>query len=227
MRNPEVERAQHDRPLEVKRPVGAEVLPEPERDLGKLEPAAAAAAVADLVVPLRCGDVGHGTSLPPLRGSAPFRAGAEPRPIAVVLEDADLEDKPARYKGLNLQLTCQHATRSHLRQREIRFPAFSSDRDDRRRNWRILGRAGRYEVSLCRWPKEFTHAASVVATVTVWSPKLATRSTRPAVTPIACASWVWVSPRRLRSSASRKPLWRPISSRRRRSASSGPPTRSM
>ena len=76
MRDPEVERAQHDRPLQIKRPVGAEVLPQPERDLGKLEPAAAAAAVADLVIPVRRSDVSHGESLPPRRGSAPARPGA-------------------------------------------------------------------------------------------------------------------------------------------------------
>src|SRR6266699_177146 len=59
--------------------------------------------------------------------------------LAEHVEQATLEeDKPARYTGLNLQLTCQHATRGHLRQRAIPFPAFSSDRDDRRRNWRIL-----------------------------------------------------------------------------------------
>jgi hypothetical protein len=44
---------------------------------------------------------------------------------------------------------------------------------------------------------------------------------------LAWASWAWVRPWRLRSSASRWPLWRAISALRRRSASSSPPTRSM
>jgi hypothetical protein len=56
--DPEVDGEQHDRPLEVQRPAGAEVLPQPGRDLGKLESAAAAAAVTDLVVP-----VGGGSEL--------------------------------------------------------------------------------------------------------------------------------------------------------------------
>ena len=53
MRDPEVERAAHDRAARLERPVGAEVLPEPQRDRRQQQPAAAAAAVEHAVVASR------------------------------------------------------------------------------------------------------------------------------------------------------------------------------
>ena len=50
---------------------------------------------------------------------------------------------------------------------------------------------------------------------------------RPGVMPMASASWAWVRPWRLRSSASRYPLWRAMSTLRRCSAFSAPPALSM
>ena len=50
MRDAEIEGATHDRPARLERGDASEVLPEPERDRGQREPAAAAAVVAHLVV---------------------------------------------------------------------------------------------------------------------------------------------------------------------------------
>src|SRR5262249_17883767 len=64
----QVKRAEDDRTLQVQRPVGTEVLPEPKGDLRQLDPAAAAAAVGRAVVPVGGRDVGHWSSLPRARG---------------------------------------------------------------------------------------------------------------------------------------------------------------
>ncbi len=50
----EIERATHDRPLRVVGPVVAEVVPQPERHGGQLEPAAPATAVLHRVVSVVC-----------------------------------------------------------------------------------------------------------------------------------------------------------------------------
>src|SRR5450755_4272079 len=65
VRYPEVERAPDDRALQAGGPVITEVLPEPERNLGKLQPAAPAPPVRDLLIAAGCRDVGHTGSLPP------------------------------------------------------------------------------------------------------------------------------------------------------------------
>src|SRR5262249_47276016 len=66
----EVKRAPQDGALGVERPVGAEVVPQPQGDLGQVDAAAPAPAVADaLISVLRC-YLGHARSLPP-----PARAG--------------------------------------------------------------------------------------------------------------------------------------------------------
>ena len=57
--DPEVERAPQDRPAGLDRPVAAEVLPQPERDGGKLQSAAPAAAVGHRLVAIGGGEVGH------------------------------------------------------------------------------------------------------------------------------------------------------------------------
>ena len=59
MGDAEVERAAQDRALAVERAVVAEVVPQPERDGGQLQAAAAAAAVGHPVVAVLGGDVGH------------------------------------------------------------------------------------------------------------------------------------------------------------------------
>ena len=64
MGDAEVERPADDRTAPLERPVLAEVLPEPERDRGQLQPAAAAAAVLDPVVAVGGGLVPHAGVLP-------------------------------------------------------------------------------------------------------------------------------------------------------------------
>ena len=63
VRDPAVERAPDDRARGLERPVGAEVVPQPERDRGQLDAAAAAAAVGHPAVVAVLGrDVGHDAS---------------------------------------------------------------------------------------------------------------------------------------------------------------------
>src|SRR5581483_9424439 len=70
VRDPEVERAPHDRPARLERPVAAEVPPETERDRGQLQAARAAAPVLHPVVPLGRGDVGHQLAAPVMIATA-------------------------------------------------------------------------------------------------------------------------------------------------------------
>src|SRR5262249_55151933 len=73
----QVERAAQDGPAVLQRAVVAEVVPQPQRHLGKLDAAAPAATVADLLVAVSRGGVGHApdfvTALPAGR---PGRAGS-------------------------------------------------------------------------------------------------------------------------------------------------------
>ena len=75
MRDAEVEGAPHDRAARLEGVVVPEVVPEAERDRGKLEAAAARAVVDHPLVAVRGGDEGH-EALPWLVGVGNSRAPA-------------------------------------------------------------------------------------------------------------------------------------------------------
>jgi hypothetical protein len=64
MGHPAIEGAMQDCAVGLLRPVVPEVLPEPEGQSRKLEPAASGEAVLRVVIAVRGGFVGHGTTLP-------------------------------------------------------------------------------------------------------------------------------------------------------------------
>ena len=81
VRDAEVERAAHDRAARLERPVGAEVLPQAERDRRQQQPAAARAVVRHAVVAPGGGYVGHAQLLR-ARGKAHRRYDLAAGPVA-------------------------------------------------------------------------------------------------------------------------------------------------
>src|SRR5258706_14228987 len=70
MGDAKIERAAQDRAVSLQRAVIAEVVPEPDRDLRELDPAASAATITDLVVTVTGGDVDHELILSDCRHSS-------------------------------------------------------------------------------------------------------------------------------------------------------------
>ena len=81
VRDAEVERAAHDRAARLERPIGAEVLPQAERDRRQQQPSPPAAVVAHAVVAVGGGYVRH-ARLPRARGQAPRRYDLAAGPVA-------------------------------------------------------------------------------------------------------------------------------------------------